>query len=491
MSYSQQVSVDSDEANFYDPGRMESNDENGDHMLELFHDQGASEISAFKLRKSSDAENSDGQNVAGGNSKYTQLKNYIGLSGPSKNGHLTDDQGSNKGSLISSLSSFSHDNLSPRNDDQNGEERSRSRSSMSSTDASDEEEEEDPDGGDDAEPAPSPNPMHQPIQYSIEDKELMKLVFAQLFGMSSGNGAAAGGNASSNQPAAQDNPYYRDRVRVTSTLPLNSSKFKDKTRLVQTIKFHHGAIWCMKFSPCGKFLCTAGQDLIVVVWCVGSLPDDAMQPTAGEKAYNRNSAGNGNGSSNNNNNSSSSSGAANTSSSGTTTQNVAGNRNSFGRRTGSTVEVAESKSVLHPTPYRTFEGHTGDIIDIAWSKSKFILSASTDKTVCLWHVSRNDCLQYFRHPDIVTAVEFHPAHDRYYISGCFDRKLRVWDIIPDGIVQEWTQTTDTVRLLQNCVVFFFTVGMHRCFKLIAILFMCVCVFSWVFLCPDYINLLQP
>jgi hypothetical protein len=34
---------------------------------------------------------------------------------------------------------------------------------------------------------------------------------------------------------------------------------------------------------------------------------------------------------------------------------------------------------------------------------------------------------------------------RYYISGCFDRKLRVWDIIPDGIVTEWTQTTDTVR----------------------------------------------
>lgn len=34
---------------------------------------------------------------------------------------------------------------------------------------------------------------------------------------------------------------------------------------------------------------------------------------------------------------------------------------------------------------------------------------------------------------------------RYYISGCFDRKLRVWDIIPDGIVQEWTQTTDTVK----------------------------------------------
>jgi WD40 repeat protein len=118
----------------------------------------------------------------------------------------------------------------------------------------------------------------------------------------------------------------------------------------------------------------------------------------------------------------------------------------IGELRGERGGLCELKDFLDPTPFRVLEGHTGDIMSLSWSKSNFLLSASTDKTVSLWHVSRDERLQFFRHPDIVTAVEFHPAHDRYYISGCFDRKLRVWDIIPDGIVQEWTQTTDTVSI---------------------------------------------
>ena len=57
-----------------------------------------------------------------------------------------------------------------------------------------------------------------------------------------------------------------------------------------------------------------------------------------------------------------------------------------------------------------------------------------------------------RHPDIVTAVAFHPLQDRYFISGCFDRKLRVWDVIPDPTVLEWTQTTDTVSRMECTII---------------------------------------
>jgi WD40 repeat protein len=99
---------------------------------------------------------------------------------------------------------------------------------------------------------------------------------------------------------------------------------------------------------------------------------------------------------------------------------------------------------INPQPYRIYKGHTEEIIDIAWSKSNFILSASMDKTVRLWHLSRRDCLQYFRHLDVVTSVDFDPIHDRYFISGCFDKRLRVWDIIPDGNVLAWSQTPDVV-----------------------------------------------
>jgi WD40 repeat protein len=274
-------------------------------------------------------------------------------------------------------------------------------------------------------------PSH--AQYSEEDKERMKAVFQQIFSIIMPNSAphiGLGNGSDHGGSVARENIYYRERVKVTTALPAKSTKFKDKTRLVQTIKFHHGAIWAMKFSPCGAYLCTAGQDLNIVIWSVGPLPADAHESEeGGEKSAAARAAA---------------AQAAMSAANNTT------NRRSFGhgdsKKSPLFNEGVELKPFINPVPYRVLEGHTGDVIDIAWSKSKFILSASTDKTVCLWHVSRAECLQFFRHPDIVTAVEFHPAHDRYYISGCFDRKLRVWDIIPDGVVQEWTQTTDTVSV---------------------------------------------
>jgi WD40 repeat protein len=99
---------------------------------------------------------------------------------------------------------------------------------------------------------------------------------------------------------------------------------------------------------------------------------------------------------------------------------------------------------LTKTPHNVFEGHNGDITDISWSKSLFILSASVDKTVRLWHISKKSCLQVFRHPDIVTCLSFHPQLDRYFVSGSFDRRIRLWDIIPDGTIREWTQTSEVV-----------------------------------------------
>jgi WD40 repeat protein len=213
----------------------------------------------------------------------------------------------------------------------------------------------------------------------------------------------------------------------------------------------------MKFSPCGAYLCTAGQDLNIVIWSVGPLPADAHEnDEEGEKSAAAKAA------------------AAAAAQASMNAANNNTNRRSFGhadsKKSPLFSEGVELKPFINPVPYRVLEGHTGDVIDIAWSKSKFVLSASTDKTVCLWHVSRAECLQFFRHPDIVTAVEFHPAHDRYYISGCFDRKLRVWDIIPDGIVQEWTQTTDTVRVCL-CI--------HNIYVIVALLCLSCLGFDWL------------
>ena len=80
---------------------------------------------------------------------------------------------------------------------------------------------------------------------------------------------------------------------------------------------------------------------------------------------------------------------------------------------------------------------------MSWSKTTFLLSASLDKTVRLWHVSRKECLHLFQHSDFVTAVDFHPVEDRYFLSGGFDKKLRIWSI-PDGRVKEWAQAPEMV-----------------------------------------------
>ncbi len=63
------------------------------------------------------------------------------------------------------------------------------------------------------------------------------------------------------------------------------------------------------------------------------------------------------------------------------------------------VSVASAETecpVLQNTPHRTYVGHTADVLDLAWSKSQFLLTASMDKTVRLWHISMEDCLRVFK-----------------------------------------------------------------------------------------------
>ncbi|KAJ2308275.1 hypothetical protein IWW55_000539, partial [Coemansia sp. RSA 2706] len=94
--------------------------------------------------------------------------------------------------------------------------------------------------------------------------------------------------------------------------------------------------------------------------------------------------------------------------------------------------------LLEPVPFRSYVGHAADILALAWSKNGFLLSASTDRTVRLWHPHRPECLCTFRHRDIVTSVAFNPRDDRLFISGSLDCRLRLWDI-PARSVRHWTR----------------------------------------------------
>ncbi|KAK9850113.1 hypothetical protein WJX84_008956 [Apatococcus fuscideae] len=176
--------------------------------------------------------------------------------------------------------------------------------------------------------------------------------------------------------------------------------------LVQEIHAHQGVVWIMKFSRNGRYLATAGQDMIVRVWEVvlnrgemnpsGSVQSEGYIPPDQESGTPRSQAG-----------------------------------------------ADAGCPVLKPQPHRTYRGHRQDVLDICWSRSQFLLSASMDKTVRLWHISMDDCLRVFRHTDFVTALDFHPVDDKYFLSGSIDGKVRCWNI-PDQKVVDWADVHEMV-----------------------------------------------
>lgn len=56
----------------------------------------------------------------------------------------------------------------------------------------------------------------------------------------------------------------------------------------------------------------------------------------------------------------------------------------------------------------------------------------------------------YKHSDVVTSIDFHPLHDSCFISGCFDKKLCVWEILPEpGNLKSWMRPLDKI----TCVAF--------------------------------------
>lgn len=80
----------------------------------------------------------------------------------------------------------------------------------------------------------------------------------------------------------------------------------------------------------------------------------------------------------------------------------------------------EIHAPLYSRPFCDLVGHQAPVLDVAWSKSWFLLSSSMDKTVRLWHLSRLECLCAFRHVDFVSSIAFHPRDDRYFVSASLD-----------------------------------------------------------------------
>jgi WD40 repeat protein len=156
-------------------------------------------------------------------------------------------------------------------------------------------------------------------------------------------------------------------------------------------------VWAVEFSKDGRYLAAGGQDRIVRVWAVISSAEDRKWH---EKAEQQNQA---------------------------------------------SIEGAEhlSAPVFQQKTFRAYSGHTATILDLSWSKNNFLLSSSMDKTVRLWHVSRDENLCTFKHADFVPSIQFHPTDDRFFLAGSLDAKLRLWSI-PDKNVAFVTSVPDMI-----------------------------------------------
>lgn len=218
---------------------------------------------------------------------------------------------------------------------------------------------------------------------------------------------------------------------------VNVSKkpFKELTdlRLVQTVAAHQGVVWTMRFSKSGRYLATAGQDGVIAVWeVVVHRERERSGVELGPSGANTTDPG-----------ATGPVGGGGPSSAPDSPLGSDATAHTAGALSNTPSGSVYGVPVLRSRPTRLYRGHKQDILDLAWSRTNFLLSASMDKTVRLWHVSMDECLRVFKHTDFVTAIDFHPSDDKLFISGSIDGKVRLWNV-PEQRVVSWQDVHDMV-----------------------------------------------
>ncbi|GMR32369.1 hypothetical protein PMAYCL1PPCAC_02564 [Pristionchus mayeri] len=205
-------------------------------------------------------------------------------------------------------------------------------------------------------------------------------------------------------------------------------------RVVQEITNEHtGAVWCVKFSICGRLMATAGHDTIIRVWCVRS----GLSFFNNMRAKYQQKRGSAASSTNTSFEAFDRTMGVDLESDLASSYKPASSDAGDSLDEGGSGEEGET-SLFATKPFAVFKGHTADVLDLSWSKNYFVLSSGMDRTVKLWHLSRSECLCCFQHVDFVTCVSFLPKDDRYFLSGSLDGKLRMWHI-PDKKVAVWNE----------------------------------------------------
>ncbi|KAL6947218.1 hypothetical protein ACO0QE_002097 [Hanseniaspora vineae] len=210
------------------------------------------------------------------------------------------------------------------------------------------------------------------------------------------------------------------------------------------------ALWCLEFSKDGLYMATGGKNGVCTVWKVFSSALERLQAKNGELGSNEPQyTGLTQRKDSTSTESLPSMYSFHSSSPSPESAEDPKDKNSStkdGKRKDSTLSGAYSP-IFIPQPFRIYEAHTADILDIDWSKNNFLLTASQDRLVKLWHVDKRESLKQYLHPDFVTGVKFHPADDRFFISGCLDHYVRFFSILDDEVRYEF-DCNDLVTCLE-------------------------------------------
>ncbi|XP_076917037.1 putative WD repeat-containing protein C3H5.08c [Bidens hawaiensis] len=196
----------------------------------------------------------------------------------------------------------------------------------------------------------------------------------------------------------------------------------------QDIQAHQGSILTMKFSQNGHYLATAGEDGVVRVWQVveddrsndKDIPD--IDPSCIYFTVNHHS---------------------HLTPLMTEEQKQSTLKNLRKTADSACVIVPSKVFRIQEKPVHELHGHTGEVLDLSWSRDNLLLSSSVDETVRLWRVGSELCLKVFSHSNYVTCVQFNPVDDNYFISGSIDGKVRIWSISSSQVV-DWTDIREII-----------------------------------------------